>query len=374
MATERMCLVVADISGYTEYLAGVELDHAQDVLADLLTTVVHAFRPRFKLSKVEGDAAFVYAPVGALDGSILLDKIEGSYFQFRQRLLSIRQASTCRCQACALIPNLDLKIIAHHGEAAFHTVAGRRELVGTDVILVHRLLKNSISGRAYAFLSDACISATALDPEALGMQRHTETFEHVGEVGGWVHDLERAWKGMQERRRVYVSEADAALSFSAFYPAPPDLVWEFISSPTLRPAWTVGLDRVDQLDPGGRRRPGTQNHCVHGDMELRQEFVDWRPPRYHTSKVKLPDGITLVATAEVEPAEGGAVLHERFKRPPNPQHLAVLKELGAMLEAAHPIEVGQLTELLVEAQQQAAGPEPEPPSADEQRRQATAVG
>ena len=28
---EPACLVLADISGYTSYLAGVELDHAQDV-------------------------------------------------------------------------------------------------------------------------------------------------------------------------------------------------------------------------------------------------------------------------------------------------------------------------------------------------------
>ena len=37
---ETACLVVADISGYTSYLAGVELDHAQDILADLIDSVV----------------------------------------------------------------------------------------------------------------------------------------------------------------------------------------------------------------------------------------------------------------------------------------------------------------------------------------------
>jgi len=32
------CFLIADISGYTSYLAGVELDHAQDILADLTGT------------------------------------------------------------------------------------------------------------------------------------------------------------------------------------------------------------------------------------------------------------------------------------------------------------------------------------------------
>jgi hypothetical protein len=57
---EPACLVMADISGYTGYLAGVELDHAQDILADLIDTIVGALRPPFQLSKLEGDAAFVY--------------------------------------------------------------------------------------------------------------------------------------------------------------------------------------------------------------------------------------------------------------------------------------------------------------------------
>ena len=42
IATESACLVIADISGYTGYLAGVELDHAQDILLDLMSTIVSA--------------------------------------------------------------------------------------------------------------------------------------------------------------------------------------------------------------------------------------------------------------------------------------------------------------------------------------------
>jgi hypothetical protein len=110
--TEPACLAIADISGYTEYLAGVELEHAQDILADLVTTVVTALRPTFRLAKLEGDAAFVYALTPEVDGSILLDTVEGCYFAFRQRVFSIRQASTCNCSACERIPNLDLKIVS----------------------------------------------------------------------------------------------------------------------------------------------------------------------------------------------------------------------------------------------------------------------
>jgi hypothetical protein len=40
---------------------GVELDHAQDILADLMGAIVSALRPGFRLAKLEGDAAFTFA-------------------------------------------------------------------------------------------------------------------------------------------------------------------------------------------------------------------------------------------------------------------------------------------------------------------------
>jgi len=95
---ESACLVIADISGYTGYLAGVELDHAQDILADLMDTIVGALRPPFSLSKLEGDAAFVYAPTPKVDGSLLQDTIEATYFTFRRWLRDIKQSSTCECE------------------------------------------------------------------------------------------------------------------------------------------------------------------------------------------------------------------------------------------------------------------------------------
>jgi hypothetical protein len=71
---ESGCLVIADISGYTEYLPGSELEHAQDVLADLTASVVGALRPVLRLSALEGDAAFAYALPHEVDafGTLLL--------------------------------------------------------------------------------------------------------------------------------------------------------------------------------------------------------------------------------------------------------------------------------------------------------------
>ena len=78
---ELAYFAIADISGYTSFLAGVELDHAQDITADLMDTVVKGLRPPFRLAKFEGDAAFVYAATAKVDGSMLQDIIEFGLFQ-----------------------------------------------------------------------------------------------------------------------------------------------------------------------------------------------------------------------------------------------------------------------------------------------------
>ena len=118
------CFLIADISGYTGYLADVELDHAQDILADLIGAVVSALRPDFRLAKLEGDAAFTYRLAGTIDGSMLLDTIERCYFGFRRRRRDVRQATSCECNACVRIPDLNLKFVVHHGQVLRQRIAG----------------------------------------------------------------------------------------------------------------------------------------------------------------------------------------------------------------------------------------------------------
>jgi uncharacterized protein YndB with AHSA1/START domain len=342
---DSACLVIADISGYTSYLAGVELDHAQDILADLMGTVVGVFRPAFRLAKLEGDAAFVYAVTETVDGSALQDLVEGCYFAFRRRLRDIQQASSCECNACILIPNLDLKLLAHHGAVAKHRIAGREELVGSDVVLVHRLLKNSVEADlrvgAYALYTEACIRAMGVvDPATLGLREHRETYDVIGEVVGWVQDLEAAWTAEKERTRVIVEAKDAIWEYSRLLPGPPELVWEYLTSPIRRPRWQYGVTAVDEATAGGRRGVGTTNHCIHGRDAIVEEILDWRPPELVTLNFQVPQpGIPKMTMSEIlVPAEGGTRLVIRVRKPRSSKDRATFEKVRPMLDGS--IRVG----------------------------------
>ncbi|QOZ29935.1 DUF2652 domain-containing protein [Bradyrhizobium sp. CCBAU 51753] len=288
---ETAYFAIADISGYTSFLAAVELDHAQDIIADFMDTVVKGLRPPFRLAKFEGDAAFVYTTAGNVDGSLLQDAIEGAYFKFRRRLRSVRQASTCECQACVAMGDLDFKFVVHHGEMVKQKMGGREELAGRDVILVHRLLKNTVAekvgGRAYVLYSDAAMRAMGADPVAQGLIAHHETVDVIGDVTLWARDLDAAWREEDAQVRNEVTRGDAYATLEFDIAAPRETVWEYLSVPGQWRKWW-DADDITEESGKGRRGVGTRNHCAHGNHTNIEETLDWRPVDYYTVGITLP--------------------------------------------------------------------------------------
>lgn len=355
---EPACLAIADITGYTRFLAGAELDHAQDILADLTSTVVTSLRPTLRLAKLEGDAVFGYAIADAVDGPALQDTVERSYFAFRRRLRDIRQASSCECNACVLVPNLDLKYVLHHGQVVFQRIGTSEELVGSDVIVVHRLLKNRVAAAtgigAYALYTDACLAAMGVDdPSASGMVRHEEAFDDVGEIGGWVVDLQAAWATELERSRVVVEASDALATYEATLDAPQALVWEYLTSPALRPMWQLGVEAVTSASgPRGRRGIGTVNHCMHGKDVIIEEVVDWEPHDHVTyrSLLPVPGAPKLLNTFQLSDlGDGRTRLEFRLARPRTRKDRAVAEDLAAALDGSIKADMAALESVLADA-------------------------
>jgi uncharacterized protein YndB with AHSA1/START domain len=356
---ESACFVIADISGYTSYLAGVELDHAQDIIADVMDTVVRCLRPRFRLAKFEGDAAFFYAAGGTFDGSLLQDAIEAAYFAFRKRLRNIEQATSCMCKACHGMQQLDLKFVAHHGEFVRQRMAGRDELAGRDVILVHRLLKNDVKERfgnhAYALYSDPCIQAMGIDAGAQGLAAHQETIDIIGEVKCWVRDLEVAWSEEKDRRRNLITHSKAAAVIAFDIGAPRTKVWEYFTSPGLRPRWRAA-DEVREKSESGRRGVGTTNHCMHGPHAIIEEVLDWRPFDYLTLSTLLPvpDAPKINLTfAFSETADAGTRVEIRVGKP-KPKDKAFLDHVVEEFEKTITGEVATLRQMIEREEEAAA--------------------
>src|SRR5207245_11407929 len=159
MASERALLLIADISGYTDYMGShrMSLGHAEANTARLLRNVTDAARD-FDLIEIEGDAAFLSRPADALDGDATLGAITQAAVSMHRAFHMERQhvvTNLCPCEGCAQADNLKLKFVAHIGEVATQTIKQRRTLVGIDVLFVHLLLKNRVPIPEYVLLPDA---------------------------------------------------------------------------------------------------------------------------------------------------------------------------------------------------------------------------
>lgn len=156
MAIRRAVLLIADISGYTDYMSWnrLHLAHAQQAVAALLEAIIDAAKG-LKLAKLEGDAAFFWAPDG--DARAVFERLSAIRESFLARRARIREDITCDCASCSQLNRLSLKFVTHLGEVAKQKVKRRVELAGVDVILVHRMLKNTVPVPEYVLMTDAVV-------------------------------------------------------------------------------------------------------------------------------------------------------------------------------------------------------------------------
>jgi class 3 adenylate cyclase len=195
-------LLLADISGYTVFMAGVEQGHGVDfgagipvaysVLGGLLDAVIGGLEPDFALVKLEGDAVFAVAPAASLDGQgdRVLAKLGAMYRAFTDGRTRALPATDHLCTACPAVAHLDLKVVLHRGHAVRQAVGSASDLLGPAVTIAHRLLKNTIRERIgyrpYLFLTDT--AATALGLPEIGIA-HREAYADAGQVDGRIVEL-----------------------------------------------------------------------------------------------------------------------------------------------------------------------------------------
>ncbi len=198
--TQTGYLVLADISGYTSFVAQTEIEHADIALSFLLEAIVEKLSSLLTISKLEGDAVFAYMEESKLpSGKSLLELIDNTYLAFRDQAEALYGKSTCPCKACQSIPTLDLKFMVHHGDFIIQQVAAIKDLLGTDVNLVHRLSKNHVSEstgwKGYALFTNQGLERMQTDKGTFVQQ--TESYEHLGEVETYVMDMHVRYEQMR---------------------------------------------------------------------------------------------------------------------------------------------------------------------------------
>jgi hypothetical protein len=311
--TQQGFLILADITGFTPFVAETELEHSNEIVQHILKGILSYLTPTFTLAEVEGDAVFVYSPSERFPrGEKILEIIESSYSSFRDIKSSLHRTKACTCKACQMASSLDLKFIVHYGDYIINNVNGKKKPLGTPVNVAHRLLKNNISDvtgwKAYILLTKDCVDAIGLS--STDFHRQTVQVDHIGPVETFSIDLDELYTNSLKERRVYLSKEDADAFVQRDFPIQPTLLWDWLNDPRQRSRWSLESDWNMGLRPMGRIGRGATNHCV--NSKVLEKILDYRPFDYYTSS--MTRGLfSMTLTSELKEIPTGTRLSWHLK-------------------------------------------------------------
>jgi uncharacterized protein DUF2652 len=185
--TSKAFLVIADISGFTNFMKRnvVSSIHAEQIVVRLLKSVIDVAKPPLKLAEIEGDAVFFYALSSPKESARLAEEVKAQVVEFfesfKNELELLKQIHLCSCDACVNVGKLQLKQVIHHGDISIERIKRFQKLFGLDVIIVHRMLKNSVPYHEYVMMTGEAYTRFE-DFFGVKPERRLEHFEEVGEI------------------------------------------------------------------------------------------------------------------------------------------------------------------------------------------------
>ena len=250
--------MIADISGYTAFVSGTEHEHSGEILAELIENIAKSFGGKLSVDQVEGDALCCTTDRTGVE---ITDWLRETFATFHRRLRDMKAATTCPCQACQMIGGLGLKFVVHRGTYSRQTVAGVVQLHGTDVNLIHRLLKNTVPLREYLLATGAAMKAWP----AGALADYIDAPQHydLGDVTAAYLDLGPVRADALREDRTVVTDTEAKLRMSRRYDAAPEEVWRLMTDPVARKR-IMAVKTLNFEDGARGSLVGAEYHCEHG--------------------------------------------------------------------------------------------------------------
>ena len=268
-------LFLPDISGFTDFVSHTEITHSQHIIAELLEVMIDANELDLELAEIEGDALFFYKEGEIPSFEVLSQQIERMYLAFHNHLRLYEHQRICDCGACQSASLLQIKFFAHAGNIQFLEIKGFKKPHGKEVIVVHRLMKNSVPIQEYLLLSRDLIQQMDILNPTLFSDEFQEGIENydAGEIHYQFSDLGPLRDRLNELPH-YTGHSDSTdpIKVKGKVELAPKELMEIISNLKYRHLWNTSADKIlyqeDHLN-----RMGTEHVCVINGREVVLETV-----------------------------------------------------------------------------------------------------
>lgn len=180
---------VPDITGFTKFISIADINFTKNFIPALLRKLIDSNILKMKIGEIEGDAIFFYKTGRLSSVGKVAEQCKLIYQTFSDFISSVEQSDPDNYNLYLADSQLGLKIIIHHGYISTANIKGRIKLLGVDVIIAHKLLKNAIVDYNYILLTDKYLSKIK-DRQNLEqwfnwekLRTGMEVYEYIGEVG-----------------------------------------------------------------------------------------------------------------------------------------------------------------------------------------------
>jgi hypothetical protein len=143
-------LYIPDISGYTQFINSTKIQYSRKLIHELLEIIVDSNVLNLKIAEIQGDAILFYKLGTPPSISKLESQVKRTFLNFQERLEHMRMKYDLLRKA----PDLSLKIIVHWGIVGTIEIKNIVKLLGSDMVLAHRILKNNVKEKEYLLMTE----------------------------------------------------------------------------------------------------------------------------------------------------------------------------------------------------------------------------
>ena len=276
MSAPNSLFFLPDISGFTNFVNNTAAEHSQHIISELLEILIDNQNLGLDLAEIEGDAIFYYKHGSIPSPEDLMAQVKTMYLAFHNHLAKYEHNRICDCGACSTASELTLKFIVHAGTMSFIQVKDNRKPYGSDVILAHRLMKNSVPCDDYLLVSENLVKAwdnkSIEVNEELKVEHGCSSYES-GEINYEYIKLLPLKQYLDPPPSIEDQiNSKPLISVSDTIARKPDELFEIITNFSLRHLWNDQVDRLDYR-PNRVNRVGEKHVCIIDDKTLEFKTV-----------------------------------------------------------------------------------------------------
>lgn len=280
--TQPALIFIPDISGFTRFVNETGIQTSRNLIADLLEIIIEANILDMTLTEIQGDAVLFHRLGEPPTVQEVINQCKQIFLDFQNYLRIMERDRRSEMGASLSDSKLTLKVMVHYGQVSVTNIRDHVKLMGKDVIIAHRLLKNDIAGDEYVLLTEDYLKTQpeeSIKPNFSWTQLRTgcTNYEYLGDIHyryAYLTPLRLLVTNSRplENKDKYPNVFSASTTIQA----PARYVLRIISNFRLKPAWIQGMTRV-HYDTTKANRMGISYKCDLNrgqiDIQTVQSFI-----------------------------------------------------------------------------------------------------